>query len=167
MIPRTMKPTNRFGFGKNWLNFFRIVDEERISAAEKSLQQLLGLQDLTGKRFLDIGSGSGLFSLAARRLGADVYSFDFDPDAVACTQEMKHRYAPGPDHWTIRQGSAIDKEFLGSLGQFDVVYSWGVLHHTGSLWEALDNIHSSVAPGGLLSLALYNDQGGQAGDGLI
>lgn len=155
-----MKPRNRFGFGKNWQHFLRVVNADRIAAAEKSLQKLLSRQDLNGRRFLDIGCGSGLFSLAARRLGADVYSFDYDVDAVACTQEMKRRHAPDQDRWVITQGSVLDKDFLKSLGQFDIVYSWGVLHHTGSMWEALDNVHALVAPGGLLALAIYNDQGG-------
>lgn len=152
--------TERFAFGKNWLNFLKVVNPERIQAAERSLQILFQVEDLKSKRVLDVGCGSGLFSLAANRLGAGVYSFDYDPDAVACTKELKRRYAPDSLTWEISRGSALDNEFLKTLGQFDIVYSWGVLHHTGSMWQALENVHPLVAPGGLLGIAIYNDQGG-------
>ena len=75
----------RFEFGKNWQNFLSVITEERIIEAEKSLGNFLGETDLTGKRFLDVGSGSGMFSLAARRLGASAYSFDYDTQSVECT----------------------------------------------------------------------------------
>jgi 2-polyprenyl-6-hydroxyphenyl methylase/3-demethylubiquinone-9 3-methyltransferase len=150
---------DRFQFGDNWSRFLQLLDEERIAMAEASLQRMLEVEHLRGTRFLDIGSGSGLFSLAARRLGAEVTSFDFDPQSVACTRELKHRYFASDPAWTVSQGSVLDRAFLQSLGHFDVVYSWGVLHHTGAMWEALDNVAPLVAPGGKLFIAIYNDQG--------
>ncbi len=150
----------RFEFGKNWLSFLRVLDEERIAEAEKSLRTMLELDSLQGKSFLDIGSGSGLFSLAAARLGAGrVHSFDFDPQSVACTRELKRRYFPNSDHWTIEEGNVLDAAYLGDLGRFDIVYSWGVLHHTGHMWQALENVVPLVASGGRLFIAIYNDQG--------
>ena len=152
-------PGPRFAFGANWGRFLEVVGEDRIGDAMESLRGLLGVSDLAGRRFLDIGCGSGLFSLAALRLGARVHSFDYDPQSVACALELRRRFAPEDGEWRIEQGSALDAAYLRALGSFDVVYSWGVLHHTGALWQALETAALPVAPGGRLVVSLYNDQG--------
>lgn len=153
--------TERFAFGRNWKKFLSVLDEQRIASAEQSLLRMLGGDNLAGLSFLDIGSGSGLFSLAARRLGARVRSFDYDADSVACTRELKRRYFPADPDWVVTRGSVLDRGFVEALGPFDVVYSWGVLHHTGDLWRALDLSCLPVAPGGRLLVAIYNDAGSQ------
>src|SRR5262245_17503441 len=152
----------RFEFGKNWSRFLTTLDDQRIAEAERAITGMLELSDLTGKRFLDIGSGSGLSSLAARRLGASVHSFDYDPHSVACTTELRRRYFPQDDSWKVEEGSALDADYVRSLGEFDIVYSWGVLHHTGEMWKALENAQIPVAAGGKLLLAIYNDTGSQS-----
>jgi 2-polyprenyl-6-hydroxyphenyl methylase/3-demethylubiquinone-9 3-methyltransferase len=153
------RPGPRFAFGANWASFLGTLDEDRIREAEHSLRETLEVPDLAGRTFLDIGSGSGLFSLAARRLGARVRSFDFDPRSVACTAELRRRFFPDDPDWTVEPGSVLDAGYVASLGRFDVVYSWGVLHHTGDLWRAFRNALVPLAPGGLLFIAIYNDQG--------
>ena len=133
-----------------------------IEQATGSLSEMLRRRRLDGVRFLDIGSGSGLFSLAARRLGAEVLSFDYDPYSVACTREMKARYRPEDPGWRVERGSVLDPAFMAELGRFDVVYSWGVLHHTGAMWEALDQAQRAVGEKGSLFIAIYNDTGSQS-----
>ena len=153
-----MKAGERFAFGENWSRFLSLLDEERIVQATDSLRNMLEVDDLKGKTFLDIGSGSGLFSLAAKRLGAKVFSFDYDPQSVACAAELKRRYFDNDADWQIQQGSVLDTDYVKSLGQFDITYSWGVLHHTGNQWQALSNASDTVAENGKLFIALYNFQ---------
>lgn len=149
----------RFRFGENWRLFLKVINDERIAEAEKSLREFLELDRLDDRTFLDIGCGSGLFSLAAHRLGAMVRSFDYDPQSVACAEELKRRYLPNNDSWTIEVASVLDCEYLDTLGQFDIVYAWGVLHHTGDMWRALELVKTLVKPGGRLFVAIYNDAG--------
>lgn len=148
----------RFAFGANWKSFVDLVDDTRIEAACRSLTEALGVTDLSGQSFLDIGCGSGLFSLAAHRLGASVRSFDFDPDSVAATAGLRHQLAPDSD-WAVEQGSILDERYVVQLGSFDIVYSWGVLHHTGNLRRAVEIAARLVRPGGMLFVSIYNDQG--------
>ncbi len=149
---------DRFEFGKNWSRFLKTLNEERIVTAEESLRSHLGVSDLSGRTFLDIGCGSGLLSLAARRLGALVHSLDFDPASVNCARELKRIYFPEDPAWTVEQASVLDTECVGSLGKFDIVYSWGVLHHTGAMHQALANAALAVRDGGRLFVAIYNHQ---------
>ncbi|HKA21006.1 MAG TPA: class I SAM-dependent methyltransferase [Blastocatellia bacterium] len=149
----------RFEFGENWKRFLRVLTAERIAMAENSLKQMLEINSLEGKSFLDVGSGSGLFSLAAYRLGARVHSFDYDPKSVACTKELKRRFASSDSDWVIEQASVLDDAYIRSLGHFDVIYSWGVLHHTGDMWRAFENVSICAAPDSRLFIAIYNDQG--------
>jgi 2-polyprenyl-3-methyl-5-hydroxy-6-metoxy-1,4-benzoquinol methylase len=151
---------DRFQFGDNWRKLVKIITPQRVRLAEQSLRTMLDTESLARRRFLDIGCGSGMFSLAARSLGATVHSFDYDPSSVACTQEVKSRFLPDDGNWTIEEGSVLDVRFMRGLGTFDVVYSWGVLHHTGDLWRSLELAGEACAPGGSLFIAIYNDQGG-------
>jgi SAM-dependent methyltransferase len=146
-----------FAFGRNWRRFLAGgLSAERLQEAKISLTTFLGRESLAGLTFVDVGCGSGLFSLAACELGARaVVSFDIDPEAVACCRMLRERTG-GPAYWRVESGSVLDPVFLTQLGQFDVVYSWGVLHHTGQMWQAVANAASLVKPGGLFYLAVYN-----------
>jgi 2-polyprenyl-6-hydroxyphenyl methylase/3-demethylubiquinone-9 3-methyltransferase len=151
-----------FAFGENWTRFLASLSDEQIEQATRAVSALVA-RDLRAKTFVDIGSGSGLSSLAARRLGARVHSFDYDPQSVACTQELRRRFFPGDEAWTVAQGSVLDERYLSTLGQFDVVYSWGVLHHTGQMWVAIENAARLVRAGGLFIIGIYNFRAGRRG----
>lgn len=144
-----------FSFGENWRKFLDRVDEDRLRYAEESLRSSFGGHRLEGRSFIDAGCGSGVFSLAAHRLGTrELMSVDIDPNSVECAEFLRER-AGSPESWSVRQGSLLDTEFVAGLGTADMVYSWGVLHHTGRMWQALENTMALVAPGGLFCLALY------------
>ena len=155
-----MNDEERFAFGKNWKAFLATLDEARIAQAVDSLRTMLGVDSLEGKSFLDLGCGSGLFSLAAHRLGAQVLSLDYDTDSVGCTQQLRDQFGSANPTWDIRQGSVLDQALMESLERFDIVYSWGVLHHTGDMDRALTLARERTAQDGLLFIAIYNDQGG-------
>ncbi|HVJ51825.1 MAG TPA: class I SAM-dependent methyltransferase [Aliidongia sp.] len=148
--------TERFAFGQNWASFIeRHFDEERVAITQAHLLKFLGRDSLEGSTFLDIGCGSGLHSLAAVKAGAKrVVSFDYDPMSVATTARLRLQ-AGEPAHWQVMHGSVLDPAFLATLGEFDIVYSWGVLHHTGDQWNAIRNAASRIGPGGAFYIALY------------
>lgn len=151
------KNQKHFSFGKNWQNFLKTLNDSKIEEAKKSLVEFLGGEEkIKGKTFVDVGCGSGLFSLAAVKLGAlKVVSVDVDDFSIACAQFLKEKYAKDND-WEIKKGSALDNNFIKSLDKFDIVYSWGVLHHTGNMYQAFDNVINLIDEKGVFYLAIYN-----------
>jgi 2-polyprenyl-6-hydroxyphenyl methylase/3-demethylubiquinone-9 3-methyltransferase len=148
-----LQQDSHFAFGRNWASYSRLVNDARIEEATSDLRRLAG-GDLAGRRFLDIGCGSGLHSLAALRLGArEVVAIDIDPDSAATARELLSTHAEGKQ-WSVTQRSIFDPQ-IDSLGRFDVVYSWGVLHHTGDMYRALRIAAGLVGPGGQFMFALY------------
>lgn len=155
---KTYKRKNHFSFGRNWQDFLKTLNNEKIDEAKKSLVDFLGGEEnIKGKTFVDIGCGSGLFSFAAYKLGASkVVSFDVDDFSIACVTYLREK-GNNPANWEIKKGSALDKDLLNSLGKFDIVYSWGVLHHTGKMYQALRNTSNLLANKGIFYLAIYNN----------
>lgn len=145
-----------FSFGRNWERYVDdSFDRDRARAAERHLLEFLELPDLAGKTFLDAGCGSGLHSLAAHEAGARrVVSFDIDPASVRATARLRGLARSTAD-WELMQGSVLDEAFLARLEPADIVYSWGVLHHTGRMWDAIRNVARFVKPDGLFYIGLY------------
>lgn len=146
-----------FSFGRNWQKYLRRLDEARLAQARESLIESLDGEHLGGKTFIDAGCGSGIFSLSALQLGAvHVTSIDVDPGSIDCAGQLRKR-AQAWDSWEIQRGSLLDPEFVATIAPADVVYSWGVLHHTGAMWDAIANTMRLVRPGGQLCLGLYRE----------
>lgn len=145
-----------YEFGKNWVKFLETVDDRTIAESIRSMQDLFQVESFSDKRFLDIGSGSGLHSLAAHRLGAqEVVSLDYDPDSVAATLALREREG-APSSWRASQGDILDPALIAALPKFEIVYSWGVLHHTGSMWQAIRNAASLCGDEGLFMIGIYH-----------
>ena len=146
----------RFSFGANWQDYLEGLSESRIQVAREDIETWLGKGALEGKRVIDIGCGSGIHSMVFHRLGArETLSFDLDENSVAATRSLWEREGK-PSTWTVRCGSILDDRLVRELAEpgFDVVYSWGVLHHTGAMWDAIDHAIRLIRPGGLLMSAL-------------
>jgi len=148
-------PEPTFSFGENWRDYLINISDADIARARKDVEEWLGDGFVAGKTVLDIGSGSGIHSLGFHSLCAEsVQSFDYDEHSVEATRTLWAKQG-SPGNWTVSQGSILNPAFLETMGQFDIVYSWGVLHHTGAMWEAFKNVATLLAPGGALWISLY------------
>lgn len=154
--PQTQREL-RFAFGQNWQQFVRrSLDDERIATARDHILGFLGRKDLKGVAFLDIGCGSGINSAAVSTCGVErIFSFDYDPNSVAATAQVRE-HVGGGENWQVMRGDVLDNAFIQSLGKWSCVYSWGVLHHSGDVWRAIENALQTVAHGGLFYIALYS-----------
>jgi len=145
---------SHFEFGANWASYALMIDDERIEEAERGLERLLGAGEIAGRTFLDIGCGSGVHSLAAGRLGAQrVVAIDVDPKSVDTARDLLDAHGE-TFRYEVMTRSVLDISDE-SVGQFDIVYSWGALHHTGAMNEAIRHAAACVKNGGLFAIALY------------
>jgi SAM-dependent methyltransferase len=147
----------KFSFGENWLSYQEYLNETRLRDAQNDIEEWIGKNNIKGKTIVDIGCGSGVHSFSLFKMGARrIVSIDVDPKSVEATKKM-HAGAGSPHGWTIHDGSILDDNFIKTLPvrTFDIVYSWGVLHHTGSMWKAIEKSIQMIKPGGVYWIALY------------
>lgn len=145
---------SHFAFGENWASYSKGIGPEELAEAERGLLQLVPSDELNESSFLDIGCGSGIHSLAACHLGVrSLLAIDLDTQSVD-TAERLLRENGVQDRCTVRTQSVFELD-PAEDGEFDIVYSWGVLHHTGGMNEAIRCAASMVRPGGLLVIAIY------------
>jgi SAM-dependent methyltransferase len=157
----------QFEFGKNWKSFSdSALTTERVDRARLDFHNLMQGVPLSGKTFLDIGFGQGLALCLARECGAFAYGNDIDPKCVEALNSTV-RFFPelDPNSIPLVVGSILDDTVAEELrqippvqdaGGFDLVHSWGVLHHTGAMKRAIEQAASFVRPGGHLIIAIYN-----------
>jgi 2-polyprenyl-3-methyl-5-hydroxy-6-metoxy-1,4-benzoquinol methylase len=151
----SMNEEKHYEFGENWEKFLGSIDDDSVEASMEALKSFFSLETFDNKTFLDIGCGSGLSSLSAIKMGAkSVTSFDYDLNSVNACKILRGNYSI--NNWDITIGNILDKEFVNNLSTYDIVYSWGVLHHTGSMYEAIKKSADLVKPGGLFMIGIYN-----------
>jgi 2-polyprenyl-6-hydroxyphenyl methylase/3-demethylubiquinone-9 3-methyltransferase len=145
--------SKRYEFGQNWQHFAEGLSSAAIDQAVLGMRRLIPVDEISGRDVLDIGCGSGLHALAALRLGASsVTAIDIDEDSVSTTRQLLSLHAPPGAIWSATVKSVFELE---TMPQYPVVYSWGVLHHTGDMYAAIRCAADRVAPDGGLYLALY------------
>ena len=146
-----------FDFGKNWASYTdKVMDPKRVDAAVDSLNMLLAGESLSGRSFLDVGCGTGLFSAAATSLGArPILGIDVNPLCVEVSRRNQDTYGAKTEA-RFQTLSILDDAGVRAIPPFDVVYAWGSLHHSGRMWDAIRNTASRVAPAGTFILAIYN-----------
>ena len=150
--------SGRFGFGRNWRNYSKLITKDRLLKAELHLKDRFQVQSLEG-RFLDVGCGSGVFSVAALNLGAKVKGFDFDINSVKTSRKVLVEFSAGNTNWEVKQGDILTTNHKDDISQSDFIYSWGVLHHTGNMELAIENIARNAKRNARWVVAIYNDLG--------
>ena len=144
-----------FSFGENWKNYLRTIDDHDIQSAVQDILEWIPAEQIAGRIVADIGCGSGIHSYCFYMQKPDgLVSVDVDQYSVEATNILRKR-AGDPSNWVVSTNSILDAEFLNKAGVFDIVYSWGVLHHTGNMWKAIENASSLVKPSGLFWISLY------------
>jgi 2-polyprenyl-6-hydroxyphenyl methylase/3-demethylubiquinone-9 3-methyltransferase len=146
-----------FSFGENWKELNKTITRKEVESSKNDLGYWIGADKIKGANVIDIGSGSGLHSLSFIELGVEsLFSFDYDKHSVEATRSHWEQKGK-PSNWTVTHGSVLDDDFISTLGSYDIVYSWGVLHHTGNMWKAISNAATLVKPGGVFFITIYND----------
>lgn len=157
-ICKDTRPQRTFSFGKNWESYSKKkLNDEKLLQAKKSIESLVSERNFIQKSFIDVGCGSGIFTLAASELGASpCLGVDVDPDSIRTSEINRGAFSKNKNkNIHFKMGSALDQSFMNTLGQFDIVYAWGSLHHSGDMWTAIQNTSALVKPDGVMVLSIY------------
>ncbi len=146
-----IKKDTRFEFGQNWNLYSKSISDVEVNLAKQGIIKLMPTKTaLDSKSFLDIGCGSGIHSIAANTLGFEsITATDFDLKSVNTAISNKKIFN---SNINIFQDDILNTKIKN---KFDVVYSWGVLHHTGNMEKAILNSRKLVNDEGYLIIAIY------------
>ncbi|MFA4972966.1 MAG: methyltransferase domain-containing protein [bacterium] len=106
----------------------------------------------TNKNVLEVGCGMGTVAIDFARAGANIFAIDLSPRAIDLAQLQSTAYAV-PIPWGCGNYEELTHVWEG---QFHLIFSWGVLHHTPNPDAALRNMHRMLRPDGELRLMLYH-----------
>ncbi len=131
--------------------FFRAVEAERYGVYAPWMREAIGFGRFGDKKVLEIGPGLGTDHAQFARAGAEMYALDLTARHLDLTRRRIEIEG------LVTRAVRADAEALPfSDGTFDVVYSFGVLHHTPGTQQAVDEIHRVLRPGGLSIIGLYH-----------
>jgi len=131
--------------------FFHKVETERYDIYAPWMRMAIGFEAYRGKRVLEIGPGLGTDHAQFARAGAEMYALDLTVRHLELTR--RHFELEGLVTRLVR-GDAEALPFEADY--FDVVYSFGVLHHTPGTQAAIDEVRRVLRPGGLAIVGLYH-----------
>ncbi len=120
-----------------------------LQGALKHIQELFP-EGVKCKRVLDGGSGSGMISVAFAVMGADVTGVDVTPKCVE--NGCKNADLFGVQCRFLKR-NLLSLDLCGET--FDIIYNWGVLHHTQDARKSFTNLAKHLKPGGEMIVAVY------------
>jgi len=125
---------------------------ERRFFVEPHLRDFASFHQWRGKRVLEVGSGIGSDAVEFARHGADYVGIDLSAESVAMSRQRFELFGLQGEFHVM---DAADQVMMSKLGQFDLVYSCGVLHHYPDMTACLDNIHAALLPMGEFRMLVY------------
>jgi ubiquinone/menaquinone biosynthesis C-methylase UbiE len=155
---RQEEGTTQRVYGKLWDKY---ETDEYIKEAYRIIESRFknnefDLSVLKGKTILDMGCGSGRYTIALTKTGAEkVYGIDLGKESIRKAALIAEK--SGIRNIEFDVGSVLDLPYEDNL--FDFIYSNGVLHHTENLEQGINELYRTLKPGGESFLYLYADGG--------
>jgi len=132
------------------IEYFEEIENHRYNV-EPFIHSFAQFTHWHGKKTLEVGCGCGTDLLQFARAGAETYGVDLSPNSVELVTKRLDLYGLKAE---VREADAETLPFPDE--QFDLVYSWGVLHHTPNPPQAVEEIYRVLKPGGVIRIMIYH-----------